>query len=176
MNLKPNLWTVLFVLALIGCYYFYARTPQTPGTSVKSLAAVAADCKCTIDSADFRTYYGDYITNYYDQVIQDTALVTSVGFDSVGVRAYTMSEYELEHMFQVYTAFYNVSESSKIHVYPIIKNKVIRGGKGSSMRDLKIRELDLVFRIVGPENKEYFFDFTEPCPTVCGNVPYTLSH
>ena len=162
MNLKPNLWTVLFVLALIGCYYFYARTPQTPGTSVKSLAAVAADCKCTITADSFRSYYNDYITNYYDQVIQDTALVTSVGFDSVGVRAYTMSEYELEHMFQVYTAFYNISESSKIYIYPVLKKND--------------NKLDLVFRILGPEDEEYFFDFTEPCPTVCGNVPYTLSH
>ncbi len=152
MNLKPNLWTVLFVLALIASYFLY--TP--PPTIERSLEMTAADCKCTIDSANFRTYYGDYITRYYDNVIQDTSLAAAVGFDSLGIRAYTLADQELEHMYNVYTVIYNMVKSAKVYVYPIIKDD----------------EFDLVFRVVGPENKEYFFDFTEPCPTVCENVPY----
>ncbi|MEM1319466.1 MAG: hypothetical protein AAGG75_04375 [Bacteroidota bacterium] len=184
MNLKPNLWTLLFLITAAALIYTLTQQPNEQPTQGATKPLVGADNEedlqiLDIDSAykitkeDFTTRYDNYKDRYLP-VVNNTALnlKDSVGIDTLGILAYTLKEYELDQIYEHYSKIDSVkNEKPQVLIYPVIKDyKVYDPVKQDSVDR---SEFDLVFLIRNLQgNDEGFFDFTEPCPPICGDVPY----
>jgi len=169
MNLKLNLWTLLFVLA-VGALAFVLIESKSINNLDKILKIRQA---YSITKSDFITEKDNYCNRYVSAVRNPALnLKNIVGVDTMGITAYTLREYELDVMYNYYNSIDNSTKKPKVYVYPIIKD--YNTFDPSIQDSVPHSEFDLVFLIRSKNgHSEEFFDFTEPCPPVCG-VPYTV--
>ena len=165
MNFKLNLWTLLFLLALGALVYLNTDQFKSEISSPQKMKIMYE-----IDSTEFFHYKANYDSSYLP-VIRNPKLhlKDSVGVEYIGMEAYKLQLTELDQIFAFYEFLYKKSNSTikpDVFIYPIIKDSI---SNGITIK----RDFDLAFLITnGNTADQRFFDFTEPCPPVCG-IPYT---
>lgn len=152
MNLKPNLWTLLFVLAIGGLYYTYSTNNDEASLSAPcDLDVIKEIVVLPKDSFDVR--YEAYKDRYLS-VMKDTSLHLDslIGVKNLDIEYYKLVPTELE---QIYCKYINEGKPD-VYIYPIIQDVTA----DSSLIDLAIVMSD-------ERGEKTHFDFTAPCPTLC---------
>lgn len=174
MNLKPNLWTLFFLIAGALLYFMVAEhgLPFKSGDAVPIIKSIPPADPVEAPKKDiihidqiekdtFLAQYHSYKERYYNHVDTSKVLKGLVGVECMPMKGYTLEKTELDQMH----SHYSTLDNPIVYVYPVIK------------RDTAINKdvFDLVFLIKDKTTEvEKFYDFTEPCPPVCGDeIPYT---
>lgn len=154
MNLKPNLWTLLFVLAVGALFYTYNSNSAESAVYNPCNPDPAKSVKIVrIPDTTFQDQYKAYEEKYLS-VMQDTSLHLDslIGVKNLDIRYYKLAVTELEQMYCDYMG----KGKPDVYVYPIIQ---------SPTPDSNI--LELVFAMSDERGATSYFDFTAPCPTLC---------
>ena len=178
MNLKPNLWTLLFVLAAVAAVYPYLQ-PTTPNEGTEPttdtppalnyphpelLGAVEDWYENEITFATFDSRYTDYKATVAAVLQSDEAcsgMALYFNRDMRYVMGHALAETEIEQMYHLLNPDgEDTNPNQRVFAYPVTE---IREG---------VRYHDLVFLVELEDGKHRYFDFTEPCPPVCEKVPF----
>ena len=167
MNLKPNLWTLLFFIAA-GALYF-SISNQENYTKTQLVNHVHPDNDDIIypkyPRAKFDSVRHRYLKRYVNRVDTMEALKEAVGVANLGIKGYQFAHDQFKTMFQEYDSMTHPD----VYIYPVI----IPGATRSALDTL-----DLFFLVKERGEKELstdtFYDFTRPCPPTCDSteIPY----
>ena len=161
MNLKPNLWTLLFLITAVALYYVVSIKEIKGASDPMKVSKIKSSTKITAE--DFQNRYTKYV-NQYLSVVSNPALkldsLTRV--DNLHVTYYRLAATQLDSIYESYRR----KGKPRVFIYPGLKQ--VSDDSTS---------LDLIFAMSDSlgGGTEYF-DFTRPCPTVCDTdmvVPVT---
>jgi hypothetical protein len=172
MNLKPNLWTVLFLITAVALYYVWSSKNSintTPNTAVQqNVSAITEkdpkETKPLVMRGAFMRDYQNYLDRYVPAV-KEQNVAYSANVANAGILAYELAYKQLEDMYSRYDSL----GDPRVYVYPVIRSSI---PENSAVADT----LDLYFLIKetgeAPNESDTFYDFTRPCPPTCDTVPY----
>ena len=158
MNLKFNLWTVLFLIALgyILGKMFMQKNDNTHEDS--SSEVQSADPRFNVPDSLFTARYNVYKSRYLPVVNNPVLnLKDSVQVDTLGMLYWSMDQDEVQEMFDKISTINTIQNHPEVRIYPTIHD--FQGGS----------EMDLIFEILDTRNNtQDYYDFTKPCPPTCG--------
>lgn len=161
MNLKPNIWTLLFLIAAIALTYQYLQPqevitlPSEPTTVLdwESPESPIYSLSISRDTViQQMAYYRDSIA------IPSKALQTNGEFPSrinnLDIRHFKIEEHLMATMM-------DINKGENVYAIPVLQAV----GRNSLM-------IDIVFSNVDPDSSHFstsamIFDFSSPCPTLC---------
>lgn len=155
MNWKMNYWTLLFALAAVVLLYkqFAVGEKMAPTTIENNLPSIAfAACPTnTIPNDTGLVRAARYKSEWADnQPIGPTEKICNAN-----VRTFLLRKCELQQML-----LYTGAKDSVYAVLGIIPgNPMISGQKDT---------IDLMFQVYRNASSSQFYDFSSPCPPVCG--------
>ena len=147
MNLKTNVWTLLFVLSMGWNVYsnFMVKKPEA-AAAVATKAVVLSDSGCSVDSIS--TTKG---TNGINKYTSDGLQISGGNLINPTVNQFVLPKCELQQMLT-----YAGTKDSVVAQLAV--NVGINGQKDT---------VDLYFKVFNGNNAVRYFDFTEPCPPAC---------
>lgn len=158
MNLKFNLWTILFFIALgyiIGNKFLQKedKTLVVPDAEISS-----AEPRFSVPDSLFTARYNAYKSRYLPVVNNPVLnLKDSVQVDTLGMLFWSMDQDEVQEMFDKISSINTIQNHPEVRIYPTIHD--FQGGS----------EMDLIFEILDKRNNtQDYYDFTKPCPPTCG--------
>lgn len=169
MNLKPNLWTLLFGITFAALIYVYPKskevaTPLNDDVSLSSKPDSDIIRIVNIGRKEFIKRRASYKTNFYDKMNS-----TDCPGIANGRLLYFQSDYFVlpeTEIAQLYAFIKegeeNAYSNDTVYVYPTLKDRKEEVGKSDALQ-----VLDLIFSVKDTLGEWHFFDFTEPCPPVC---------
>ena len=168
MNLKPNLWTVLFLLAAAALAYQYftptvEETPPPPpptddevlGTFLLTEQEQNTLLSISLPNISANTQRAEYAT-YAETLKSALKNVDIMGISNIDVQHFKLDVASMRSLMQVN------EERGDNEMYAVLVVKTEQGK----------RVIDLVFSNDHPNSEEFtttamIFDFSKPCPTLC---------
>lgn len=158
MNWKPNYWTLLFALAVLGLAYQQYAGGQHKAKPEKEAAQAAFACP---DSTHFiipDSVASERIDRYYENYSPKVRRFAADSCNTLngGVLNFGINKCELEAMLHSFTGADSLTAMMTL----------IPGSGGAK------DTLDLIFQIykeLMPIQASQYYDFTHPCPPCAGN-------
>jgi len=151
MNLKPNLWTVLFLLT--AGWLFYTSMSDKESAIDKSVPIDPPTSQIDADTA--RARIEGYQNSIYPHLSNDTLLkkLNLIAFP----KYFKIAPHELQEIVDSHTRW------DSLHVYALLS--LMPSEKGST------DTIDLIFSYVEKDTRSWqegtFYDFSKPCPPLC---------
>ena len=162
MNFKPNLWTVLFLIAagVIG-YQAMSNNSETPSTikednPLKTEPNVGPLISIQLKNDQVISHYQSYQRLIFPALESAKASNPALNIvENLKVEFFRLDD-------QLMETFTYLNKDKEVYAMPVLKEDP----------KTNLFQIDLVFSTVSPDDPNFeteaaFFDFSKPCPTLC---------